>query len=139
MTRYASFIALAAFLTFGIGTALSFAGEPTPSEQKEKDMTSPKADEKKKDEKKDMERQVTPRGAQVSCVPLFLFQSPYSSHRLTGCMTVPAVFPVMLAVHLHHERISACPAFQLLENGDVLSLPSSIRSAPSLLVSLPIR
>jgi len=55
MTRYASFIALAAFLTFGIGTALSFAGEPAPSEQKEKkDMTSPKADEKKKDEKKDM-------------------------------------------------------------------------------------
>jgi hypothetical protein len=56
MTRYASFIALAAFLTFGIGTALSFAGEPAPAEQKEKKgMTSGKADEeKKKDEKKDM-------------------------------------------------------------------------------------
>ena len=58
MTRYASFIALAAFLTFGFGTALSFAGEPAPAEQKEKkekkDMNSPKADdEKKKDEKKD--------------------------------------------------------------------------------------
>jgi hypothetical protein len=60
MTRYASFIALAAFLTFGFGTALSFAGEPAPAEQKEKkekkDMNSPKADDdsKKKDEKKDM-------------------------------------------------------------------------------------
>lgn len=61
MTRYASFIALAAFLTFGIGTAMSFAGEPTPAEQKEqkdkKDMSSSKADDdKKKDdkEKKDM-------------------------------------------------------------------------------------
>lgn len=63
MTRFASFIALAAFLTFGFGTALSFAGEPTPAEQKEekekkekKDMSAPKAedDSKKKDEKKDM-------------------------------------------------------------------------------------
>ncbi|MEP6935144.1 MAG: hypothetical protein ABI988_14610 [Nitrospirota bacterium] len=60
MTRYASFIALAAFLTFGLGTALSFAGEPAPAEQKEKkekkDINSPKADDdsKKKDEKKDM-------------------------------------------------------------------------------------
>ena len=61
MTRYASFIALAAFLTFGFGTALSFAGEPAPAEQKEqkdkKDMSGSKADdEKKKDEKekKDM-------------------------------------------------------------------------------------
>ena len=59
MTRYASFIALAAFLTFGLGTAVSFAGEPVPAEQKEKkDLTSGKADDdqKKKDEekKKDM-------------------------------------------------------------------------------------
>jgi hypothetical protein len=56
MIRYASVIVLAAFLTFGIGTALSFAGEPAPAEQKEKkDMASPKSDdEKKKDEKKDM-------------------------------------------------------------------------------------
>ena len=57
MTLYASFIALAAFLTFGLGTAVSFAGEPAPAEQKEKkDMTSGKADDdqKKKDEKKDM-------------------------------------------------------------------------------------
>jgi len=57
MTRYASFIALASFLTFGLGTAVSFAGEPAPAEQKEKkDMTSGKADDdqKKKDEKKDM-------------------------------------------------------------------------------------
>lgn len=56
MIRYASFIALAAMLTFGFGTALAYAGEPTPSEQKEKnDMKGPKADEeKKKDEKKEM-------------------------------------------------------------------------------------
>jgi hypothetical protein len=56
MTRYASFIALAAFLTFGLGTAMSFAAEPAPAEQKDKkDMSSSKADdEKKKDEKKDM-------------------------------------------------------------------------------------
>ena len=56
MTRYASFLALAAFLTFGVGAAVSFAGEPAPAEQKEKkDMTSGKADDdKKKDEKKDM-------------------------------------------------------------------------------------
>jgi hypothetical protein len=56
MTRYASFIALAAFLTFGLGTAMSFAAEPVPAEQKDKkDMSGSKADdEKKKDEKKDM-------------------------------------------------------------------------------------
>jgi hypothetical protein len=56
MTRYASFIALAAFLTFGLGTAVSFAAEPVPAEQKDKkDMSGSKADDdKKKDEKKDM-------------------------------------------------------------------------------------
>ncbi len=56
MTRYASFIALAAFLTFGLGTAMSFAAEPVPAEQKDKkDISGSKADdEKKKDEKKDM-------------------------------------------------------------------------------------
>ena len=49
MTRYASIIALAAFLMFGFGTAVSLAGEPAPAEQKEKkDMTSGKADEEKK-------------------------------------------------------------------------------------------
>jgi hypothetical protein len=58
MTHYASFIALAAFLTFGLGMAMSFAGEPAPAGQKDKkDMSGSKADdEKKKDEKekKDM-------------------------------------------------------------------------------------
>jgi H+/gluconate symporter-like permease len=56
MIRYASFIALAALLTFGIGGTWSFAGEPAPSEQKEKkEMAGPKAgEEKKKDEKKEM-------------------------------------------------------------------------------------
>ena len=34
MTRYASFIALAAFLTFGLGTAMSFAGEPALASRK---------------------------------------------------------------------------------------------------------
>jgi hypothetical protein len=55
MTRFASLIALTAFLTFGIGTAISFAGDPAPVEQKDKkDMTGPKADDEKKSEKKDM-------------------------------------------------------------------------------------
>jgi hypothetical protein len=57
MTRYAHFIALAAFLTFSLGTAVSFAGEPAPAEQKDKkDMNGSKTDDdsKKKDEKKDM-------------------------------------------------------------------------------------
>lgn len=57
MTRYAQFIALAAFLTFGLGATLSFASEPAPAEQKEKkDMSGSKADDdsKKKDERKDM-------------------------------------------------------------------------------------
>lgn len=57
MIRYAQFIALAAFLTFGAGTTLSLANEPAPTEQKEKkDMGGSKADDdsKKKDEKKDM-------------------------------------------------------------------------------------
>ena len=56
MTRFAGFIALAAFLTFGLGTAVSFANEPAPVEQKDKkDMSGPKADDgKKKEEKKEM-------------------------------------------------------------------------------------
>lgn len=55
MIRFASLIALAAFLTFGIGTAVSFAGDPAPTEQKDKkDTTGPKAGDEKKDEKKDM-------------------------------------------------------------------------------------
>lgn len=56
MSRYMSVIALAACLSFGIGTALSVAGDPAPAEQKEKkDLGGSKADdEKKKDEKKDM-------------------------------------------------------------------------------------
>lgn len=57
MTRYASFIALAAFLTVGLGTAVSFANEPAPVEQKDKkDMSGPKADDnsKKKDDTKGM-------------------------------------------------------------------------------------
>jgi hypothetical protein len=56
MIRFASLIALTAFLTFGIGTAVSFAGDPAPAEQKDKkDLNAPKADdEKKKDDKKDM-------------------------------------------------------------------------------------
>lgn len=56
MTRFVHLVVLAAFLTFGIGTAVSFAGDPAPAEQKDKkETTGPKADEgKKKDEKKDM-------------------------------------------------------------------------------------
>lgn len=55
MTRYASFLALAAFLTFGLGTAVSFAGEPAPAEQKnKKEISGSKADDEKKNEKKEM-------------------------------------------------------------------------------------
>ena len=55
MHRFASLLALAAFLTFGIGTALPFAGDPAPAEQKDKkDVTGQKADDEKKNEKKDM-------------------------------------------------------------------------------------
>jgi len=55
MTRVASLLALTAFLTFGIGTTISFAGDPAPAEQKDKkDVTGPKADDEKKNEKKDM-------------------------------------------------------------------------------------
>jgi hypothetical protein len=59
-TSYASIITLAAFLTFGVGTAVYFDGEPIPAEQKDKDkdkkdMCGTKADDgKKKDEKKGM-------------------------------------------------------------------------------------
>ncbi len=55
MIRYARFLALAAFLTFGLGTAVSFAAEPAPAEQKDrKEMNGGKVNEDKKDEKKDM-------------------------------------------------------------------------------------
>jgi len=55
MRHFASLLALTAFLTFGIGTAISFAGDPAPAEQKDKkDATGQKADDEKKSEKKDM-------------------------------------------------------------------------------------
>jgi len=55
MTRVAHMLVLAAFLTVAFGVPMTFAGEPTPLEQKEKkDKTSGKADEDKKTEKKDM-------------------------------------------------------------------------------------
>jgi len=55
MRRFASLLALTAFLTFGIGTAISFAGDPAPAEQKDKkDVSGQKADDEKKNEKKDM-------------------------------------------------------------------------------------
>lgn len=56
MTRFAHMVVLAAFLAVGFGVPMTFASEPTPTEQKEKkDMSSGKADDdKKKDEKKDM-------------------------------------------------------------------------------------
>ena len=67
MTRYASFIALAAILTFGIGTAVSFAGEPAPAEQKEKKgMTSGKAgDEKTRAECRQVKRTTKHGGSEV--------------------------------------------------------------------------
>jgi len=55
MRRFASLLVLTAFLTFGIGTAISFAGDPAPAEQKDKkDVSGQKADDEKKNEKKDM-------------------------------------------------------------------------------------
>ena len=56
MTRFAHLIVLAAFLAVGIGAPVSFAGEPVPTEQKDKkDTNTGKAeDDSKKDEKKSM-------------------------------------------------------------------------------------
>ncbi len=57
MTRVAHVIVLTAFLGLSIGAPVSFAGEPTPAEQKEKkDANSGKAEDdgKNKDEKKGM-------------------------------------------------------------------------------------
>lgn len=57
MTRIAHMIVLAAFLALSFGAPMSFAGEPTPTEQKEKkDKNSGKAedDSKNKDERKGM-------------------------------------------------------------------------------------
>jgi len=54
MNRFIHMVMLAAFLTVGFGIPLSFAGEPAPSEQKDKkDMSGPKADGEQK-EKKDL-------------------------------------------------------------------------------------
>lgn len=55
MTRFAHMVVLAAFLAIGFGVPMAFANEPAPAEQKEKkDTTSGKADDEKKNEKKDM-------------------------------------------------------------------------------------
>ncbi|MEC4889243.1 MAG: hypothetical protein RI101_04210 [Nitrospira sp.] len=54
MTRIVQMFALAAFLTAGLGIPMTFAAEPAPAEQKDKkDQAGSKADEQKKDEKKD--------------------------------------------------------------------------------------
>jgi hypothetical protein len=48
-------VVLATFLAVGFSVPMVFANEPAPVEQKEKkDVTSSKADDEKKDEKKDM-------------------------------------------------------------------------------------
>jgi hypothetical protein len=55
MGRFVHILALAAFLAVGVGTPVIFAGEPAPTEQKEKkDTNSGKADDEsqKKEEKK---------------------------------------------------------------------------------------
>ena len=55
MNRFIHMVVLAAFLAVGFGVPMTFASEPAPAEQKEKkDMTSSKADDEKKNEKKDM-------------------------------------------------------------------------------------
>ena len=49
MTRFAHILVLAAFLAVSIGAPVSFAGEPTPAEQKEKkDANTGKADDESK-------------------------------------------------------------------------------------------
>ena len=55
MGRFVHILALAAFLTVGVGTPVIFAGEPAPAEQKEKkDTNSGKAeDEGKQNQKKE--------------------------------------------------------------------------------------
>lgn len=56
MARLTHILVLAAFLAVGVAAPVSFAAEPTPTEQKDKkDANSGKAeDDSKKDEKKDM-------------------------------------------------------------------------------------
>jgi len=55
MKRLSGLMALVALLTFGATSTLSFAGDPTPAEQKDKkDTAGPKlSGDEKKDEKKD--------------------------------------------------------------------------------------
>ncbi len=54
MIRFVHMFALAAFLTAGFGIPMTFANEPAPAEQKDKkDQAGSKADEQKKEEKKD--------------------------------------------------------------------------------------
>ena len=54
MTRFAHVFVLATFLSAGFGIPMTFAAEPAPAEQKDKkDQAGSKADEQKKDEKKD--------------------------------------------------------------------------------------
>jgi hypothetical protein len=55
MKRLSGFIALVALLSFGTMSSLSFAGDPAPTEQKDKkDSAGPKlSGDEKKDEKKD--------------------------------------------------------------------------------------
>ena len=72
MARFAHMIVLAAFLALGVGTPLTFAAEPSPTEQKDKkDTNSGKAeDDSKKDEKKGMGgKSSLPGGAQPGCAP----------------------------------------------------------------------
>lgn len=55
MTRYIHMATLAAFLTIGFGIPMTFAGDPIPSEQKDKkDMTGPKVDGESKEKKDSM-------------------------------------------------------------------------------------
>ncbi len=57
MRQFATLFALAAFLTFGLGTTLVSANEPAPTEQKEKKDIGGKLnaeDQQKKSEKKDI-------------------------------------------------------------------------------------
>lgn len=54
MKRLSGLLAFVAFLSFGVMSTLSFAGDPTPAEQKDKkESAGPKMSDDKKEEKKD--------------------------------------------------------------------------------------
>jgi hypothetical protein len=75
MIRYARFIALAAFLTLGIGGTWAFAGEPAPlrAKGKEGDDRTEGRRRKQKGREEGDGRQVAPCGTRAIPRPAFCF------------------------------------------------------------------